>query len=301
MKLHQQLRLFYLAIGALLFGLFSVWIMHPRPKSADPLSPPPQATTRTTVAGSGLIEPCSQNLAIANPVSGVITSVAVKPHDHVKTGDILFGLETRHLEAELVRARATHTAAQASAGEAQMKLSLLEGISDPRAIRKEELETRRFEVERTQAEVAQALAEVNRLEVEIERQLIRAPIEGEILRVEARPGEYAPAGRLDPPLIVMGDTSRLHVRADLPEDLAWRVTAQKTATASPRGRGNQRIPLELIRVEPYVRPKQSLTGNPDERVDTRVAQMIYALPAGTPDLLVGQQVDIYISTSPQTH
>ncbi len=294
MKLAQQLRLVFVAGGVLAFALVAVWIMAPRPRSAPPLSPPPAAPTPRAIAGSGLVEPRSENLAIANPVSGVIAAVAVAPHDHVKRGDVLFTLETRHLEADLATARSALDAARANAGDARMKLELLEGIKDPRAIRKEELETRKFEAARADADAARTQAEVTRLTVEIERQRIRAPIDGEILRVEARPGEFAPAGRIDPPLVVMGDTTRLHLRADIPEDLAWRVPAGASATASPRGRGDLRVPLEFVRVEPYVRPKQSLTGNPDERVDTRVVQIIYALPAGTAGIFVGQQMDVFV-------
>ena len=50
-----------------------------------------------------------------------------------------------------------------------------------------------------------------------------------------------------------------------------------------------------MRVEPYVIPKKSLTGDNTERVDTRVLQVIYAIdPRGTP-LYVGQQVDVFLS------
>ena len=254
------------------------------------------------MAGSGLVEPRSEYLSISNPVPGVITRVAVAPHDRVRKGDVLFELETRHLEADLVASRQALLAAKAAAGDAKMKLDFLSGVKDARAIRKEDLESRRFDEQRAAALVAQAQAEIERLEVEIERQIVRAPIDGEILRVEARPGEFAPAGRIEPPLIVMGDTSRLHVRAEIPEDLAWRISATADATASPRGRSDLALPLEFVRFEPFVRPKQSLTGNPDERVDTRVVQVIYALPPDTAAIFVGQQVDVFVShtTEPTT-
>ena len=302
MKLSRQLRMFYLALAAIAFSVIAVGMMAPRPRSAEPLTPPPASPILPAVAGSGLVEPRSENLSISNPVAGVIASVAVAPQDRVKKGDILFELETRHLHSDLSARRQMLLAAKAAAGEARMKFDLLSGIKDSRAIRREELESRRFEAERAAALVAQAAAEVERLEVEIERQRVRAPIDGEILRVEARPGEFAPAGRIDPPLIVMGDTTRLHVRAEIPEDLAWRISPAGDATASPRGRGDLAIPLEFVRFEPYARPKQSLTGNPDERVDTRVVQAIYALPVDSAAIFVGQQVDVFVTatTKPTT-
>lgn len=297
MSMYKQLRMFYLGVAAVAAGAVAVWIMAPRERKADPPSPPPQSQATNVVAASGLIEPKSEYLAIANPVPGVIDEVFVQPDDRVRKGDVLFKLETRHLEADLETARQEVLASKAAAEDAAMRRNRLENIGDPRAIRKEELESRRFEQQQREAELTRAAAEVKRLEVEIERQSVRAPIDGVILRVEARPGEFAPAGRIDPALIVMGDMSQLYIRADIPEDLAWRVKPSSTATVSPRGRGDESIPVTFVRFEPYVRPKRSLTGNPDERVDTRVLQAIYALPPDTGTLFTGQQADLFITES----
>jgi hypothetical protein len=56
-------------------------------------------------------------------------------------------------------------------------------------------------------------------------------------------------------------------------------------------------------LEPYVVPKQSLTGANTERVDTRVVQVIYALDSEQrlvreQKVLVGQLVDVFIDTRP---
>jgi hypothetical protein len=63
----------------------------------------------------------------------------------------------------------------------------------------------------------------------------------------------------------------------------------------PRGSLQEKYPLEFVRVEPFVMPKKSLTGNNTERVDTRVLQVIYRFdPTGRPPLFVGQQVEVFI-------
>ena len=41
-----------------------------------------------------------------------------------------------------------------------------------------------------------------------------------------------------------------------------------------RGHPHLEFPLTFVRVEPYVVPKKSLTGDNTERVDTRVLQVI---------------------------
>ena len=52
-----------------------------------------------------------------------------------------------------------------------------------------------------------------------------------------------------------------------------------------------------MRIEPYVVPKKSLTGDNTERVDTRVLQVIYAIDTTGKRLFVGQQLDVFIDAS----
>ena len=53
-------------------------------------------------------------------------------------------------------------------------------------------------------------------------------------------------------------------------------------------------PLQFVRVEPYVIPKKSLTGDNTERVDTRVLQVIYRVEDANPALFVGMQMDVFL-------
>jgi hypothetical protein len=58
--------------------------------------------------------------------------------------------------------------------------------------------------------------------------------------------------------------------------------------------------LSFVRVEPFVVPKRSLTGENTERVDTRVLQVIYAVESAETTLYVGQQVDVFINAAATT-
>jgi hypothetical protein len=58
--------------------------------------------------------------------------------------------------------------------------------------------------------------------------------------------------------------------------------------------------LTFCRVEPYVIPKKSLTGDSTERVDTRVLQVLYTFDPGEKPIYLGQQMDVFIETSPPT-
>src|SRR5262252_10875501 len=124
---------------------------------------------------------------------------------------------------------------------------------------------------------------------------MRAPIDGEILQLNVRVGEYAPVGQVPKPLLVMGDVGQLHVRADIDEHDAWRVQPGGKAEAVERGNSSRRAALAFVRSEPYVIPKKSLTGDSTERVDTRVLQVIYAVDGPPGKLFVGQQMDVFVS------
>jgi HlyD family secretion protein len=208
--------------------------------------------------------------------------------------------------------------------DAAVQLKLIESVRDKRAIRDEDLQRRRLAVKAAEArldgakaevarlkagtwkpdldiaraEVAEAGRQVERVEADLARLVVTAPIDGEILQCKVHAGEYAQAGLLAQPLILMGATARLNVRADIDEQDAWRVKAGATASGTVRGNTAERLPLRFVRVEPYVIPKRNLTGDSTERVDTRILQMIFALDKGA-QVYAGQQLDVFIDAGGQ--
>ena len=149
-----------------------------------------------------------------------------------------------------------------------------------------------------QARAALSKAETDRLLLTAE-----APIDGTVLQVNIRPGEFAQAGMMTTPLVVMGALSPLNVRIDIDEADIPRLRPGARAWASPRGGGALKIPLQFVRIEPLVTPKKSLTGAGTERVDTRVLTVIYRfspqdLPNGAGEVFPGQQMDIFIEAAP---
>jgi multidrug resistance efflux pump len=153
------------------------------------------------------------------------------------------------------------------------------------------------------AAVTQAEAELTRIQTELELHQIHAPhvldgagqpVEWEVLQVNVRPGEYVgtPPGE---PLVVLGDAGPRHVRVDIDEHDIPRFHTDGAASAYIRGDAHRAFDLRFVRLEPYVVPKKSLTGDSAERVDTRVLQAIYVFSRVVPDVHVGQQVDVYIN------
>jgi multidrug efflux pump subunit AcrA (membrane-fusion protein) len=150
------------------------------------------------------------------------------------------------------------------------------------------------------AQVALAEAQVLQTQTDLDRVLVRAPRDGVILQVNVREGEYVgtPPGQA---LMMLGAVNdKVHVRVDVDEHDIPRFVKGAPATASPRGHAELSYPLRFERVETYVIPKKSLTGDNTERVDTRVLQVIYSM-ANDGRVYVGQQMDVFIDARPASH
>jgi HlyD family secretion protein len=153
------------------------------------------------------------------------------------------------------------------------------------------------DIEIAQAAVDQAESEAESTRIMLDRLTVRALADGEVLQVNVRPGQFAALAWREP-MIVLGDVNRLHVRVDIDENDVPMFAPNARAVATLKGRPQVRFPLEFVKVEPYVIPKKSLTGDNSERVDTRVLQVIYALPDERDvHLYVGQQMDVYLQAA----
>lgn len=267
--------------------------------AAQPAAPPasPGADQGSVVAALGLVEPSSEVISIASELSGVVRTVIVKPGQEVRKGDPLFRLDSRALDAQVAAAQARLRVAEIEARDAQSRAGLFANVSDPRAVSSDERDRAKFAKERADANVALLRAELNELETDRARLTVRAPLSGEVLRVNIRPGEYAAAGPASEPLIALGDVTPLHVRVQIDEEDAARVAVGASAEGALRGDGQRRVALTFVRFEPQATPKQNLTGGA-ERVDTRVVEAIYAFDRDALPAFVGQQMDVFVDAKP---
>jgi HlyD family secretion protein len=207
-------------------------------------------------------------------------------HDRLERGEHLAQRQATSQE-DLVQRRLAEESAEAELARAQADLDLLNaGAWEPdKAI--------------ARAKIKQMQAQITQTQTEIERCLVRAPVDGQVLQVNVRPGEFVGTPP-DKTLVLLGDARQPHVRADIDEHDIPRFRPELPATAFVRGDGERQLKLRFVRVEPYVIPKRSLTGDNTERVDTRVLQVIYAVEGSDAGLHVGQQVDLFIDAGSPT-
>ncbi|MHB1425343.1 MAG: HlyD family secretion protein [Gemmataceae bacterium] len=355
------------AVGMLGFAIYHVVEAQQQP----PKPPPPLEPARTpfgrTVAGAGIVEARSQNIAIGSALPGVVLKVwspeelglparsDMTPWEaligqHVKKGDPLFRVDDRQLQSLL----AFHEANLASARAQLAKLELMprpEELAVSKA--KEEVAQATVDVQRDLAErdakliasgavtdeqyqqhhlslrtaqkqlmqakadlaltragswepdkeiaraaIKLAEAQVRQDKTDIDRAIVRAPIDGIVLQVNIRPGEFVAPVSNQAQVVLGAVTDHVNIRVDIDEHDIPRFRPGAPAVASLRGAPDKTYPLTFVRVEPYVIPKRSLTGDNTERVDTRVMQAIYSLKPEDQPIYVGQQLDVFIDVGP---
>lgn len=274
------------------------------PEITPPTTPEAQRKSGS-VAGSGVIEPSGEIVDIATHVPGIVARVFVEAGAQVTAGQPLLEIDARDARAAIAEAsarlnsaRASVEAARTSLRVAENQFSLYRNVNDERAVSRQEVIARRGTADDAraqlgvaQAQVRQTQAQLTQARVELDRRTVRAPRAMQVLQVLTRAGEYAGTAGNDIVLMKLGVTQPLHVRIDVDENEIERVALGGPAMISPKGDAKKQVRAAFVRAEPLIVPKRSLTNSATERVDVRVLQLIYALPAGDNQFFVGQQVD----------
>jgi len=156
--------------------------------------------------------------------------------------------------------------------------------------------------ERQQHALARAYASSRAL---LGKYTLRASRDGVVLSINTIVGNYvSPQGSYDAytqgadPVITLGSSpSSLHVRCYVDEILVPRLPLGSKMIAQMSIRGSDvKIPLEFVRVQPYVSPKIELSDQRQERVDVRVLPVIFKIKQrANVNLYPGELVDVYIS------
>jgi HlyD family secretion protein len=298
---------FYIALAGVIGGISLVRQLQKKPPAPPPLAEPTRSPFKNFVAASGIIESKRENVSIATPKQGLITAVHVQVGMTVSSNAPLLQLDDRE-----ARARTETLRAQTASLEAQREVEKVaiadwtdqfertEKLVKSEVATDEERKRKWFTLEAAKARLAKIDADLKTLQAQIqqsetEREVltVRAPREGKILQVNVRAGEYAMLNSTTT-LMVLGDVSLLQIRADVDEQNAPLVVAGQNGVAFLKGSNDKKMPLRFTRIEPFVVPKKSLTGDSAERVDTRVLQIIFEMDRPPFPIYVGQQVDVFI-------
>jgi len=256
----------------------------------------------SAIAGVGIVEASTGNIAIGTPVPGIATKIYVKVGDRVKAGDALFKIDDRDLQAQLLTANARINETIALSQKPIHRLEYLEHLkqSDSSAVSKQNLSDLRDDVAQADAAYELAKVQAEQIKTEINRRTVRAPTTGQVLQLHMRLGEYVDSSSTTVPMLLFGGGNKLYVRVNIAETESWRFQSETKAVAFVQGNPNLNISLQFEYLEPYIKPKTSLSGLSTERTDVRVLQAIYSFDHSKLPVYVGQQLDVFIKAGSVT-
>ena len=287
--------IFGLSILGILAGLVSAYIFGIERKAQPPVFKPVSSPYQTAIYSNGIIEsdqPGGSNINIYPEVSGPITRVMVREGQRVTAATPLFSIDDSVQRANTELAEANLKVARDQYEKRRASYEF-----DPNSISKDVVDTARDAVNQAEAALKAASTLLHKYSV-------TAPVAGVVLAVNTTAGSYVSSqGAYDAytqgtnPLIVMNASQDyLAVRCYVDEILISRLPAPDHIQAQMSLRGTDiKVPLEFVRVQPYVSPKIELSNQRQEKVDLRVLPVIFRFKAkDLPMIYAGQLVDVFI-------
>ena len=286
--------IFVLSILGILAGLVAAYLFGIERKAQPPVFKPVSSPYDSAIYANGIIESDQTNGANINifpEVSGPITQVLVHEGQQVSAGTLLFTIDDSVPRANMELAEANLKAARDQYDKRRDAYDI-----DPKSISKDVLDT-------AEDAVNQATAALKAANALLQYYSVKAPIDGVVLAVNATVGGYVSSQGdydtytelFDPLVIMSSPQDYMQVRCYVDEILVsrlpshWHIQAQMQITGT-----DIKVPLEFVRVQPYISPKIELSNEKQEQVDLRVLPVIFRFEKKDAPVYPGQMVDVFI-------
>ncbi len=202
---------------------------------------------------------------IRSEIMAKIEEMPVEEGDFVKKGELLCRLNDKDLladiesgKARIAQLKAAIVGAQADLEKADRDLTRQVSLSESEAT--SDLELRDYQTVRNKAratlemrehELAQAEAMLKRTQEDLQKTIIRSPIDGVISKRQAKQGEVVVTGTMNNPgtvVMTISDLSRMQVRARVDEVDVPLVKAEQKARVYLQADQNRPVAARVLRV-----------------------------------------------------
>ncbi len=199
------------------------------------------------ITASGNLQPTNK-VSISSELSGICEAVYVDRNDQVKKGQELAKLDTRKLNQQTAKLRATLASAKSRISQVEAtkrestanyeRLKELHQLSGGRTPSKAELDTAEATTERAEADLESAKAaadgaeaDLKALESDLSKAIIRSPVDGVVLTRTVEPGQTIASSFNAPELFVIAeDLRKMELLVSVSEADIGQVTGGQTAT-----------------------------------------------------------------------
>jgi multidrug resistance efflux pump len=145
-------------------------------------------------------------IQIAPDVSGLIQAVDVRDNQLIKRGDVLFSIDQDRFKLALRQAQATVAERKETLAQAERELKRNRGLGN--LVAREQLEESQSRQMRAQSAMAEAQVAVDAAQLNLDRSVVRSPVDGYINDRAPRAHEFVTAGR---PVLSVVDSDSFHI------------------------------------------------------------------------------------------
>ncbi|MDC7684028.1 efflux RND transporter periplasmic adaptor subunit [Asticcacaulis sp. BYS171W] len=240
-------------------------------------------------------------IQVAARRAGVVQEVLVQEGDVVKKGQILARQEADSAQLSVQRARANVNEAQASMRLTQVNLDTArreyeryEKLAATNFVAGQKLDQQRDAIREAearlaaqQASVQTAQAALNQANFDLEQTLVRAPVDGRIVRRYANPGAGASTLNVSTMFDLEPQTERI-IRAEIVESSIPDVTPGQEVEIIPETDQTKTFVGTVKRVAATFGARKLISDSGNEASDERVVEVV--ITAGDAPFLIGQRV-----------
>ncbi|KAF1695797.1 efflux transporter periplasmic adaptor subunit [Pseudoxanthomonas jiangsuensis] len=203
-----------------------------------------RGSIRVAISSTGTLSAIS-TVTVGSQISGQVTEILVDYNSEVKKGDVLARIDPKTYEAQIEQGNAQIASAQASLRQAQATLANAEVDYRRKAALVERQLVARSDVDLARAALDQARAQVNSAQasirqqtastqttrVNLDRTVIRSPVDGVVLTRSIEPGQTVAASLQAPELFTIAeDLSKMKIELAVDEADIGQVREGQTVT-----------------------------------------------------------------------
>lgn len=236
--------------------------------SREPVPHGPSPARQPCVAALGYVEGARPEVPLRPQAAGAIARIHVRRGSQVAAGELLVELESAVQQAQVALAQAElgrHEKDQELAGS---EVSRARNASSRSADSVSGLELDRLRIGHQLAgkRLQEARARLHLAEAELAKTRIVSPFAGQVLEINAEPGEMAGPSSAQP-LLILGDLSRRRVLAYVDEADAMRVQRGQDAVVTVDGLAGREFVGRVAEVKARMGKRPVHSDAPDEYKD----------------------------------
>ncbi|MES2957534.1 MAG: efflux RND transporter periplasmic adaptor subunit [Pseudomonadota bacterium] len=216
---------------------------------------------------SGRLE-AVERVDIRSRVAGTVQSVHFREGALVRPGDLLITIDPAPYAAEVERAEAQVTAAEARATYTRSEITRAQRLLDEQAIAQREFDERSNAQREADANLRAARANLQTVRLSLGYTQVRAPVAGRVGRLEVTVGNLVAAGPGAPVLTTLVSVSPIYASFDADEQIVTRALRALPSGASARAQ-LERIPVQMGTAASTDTPHEGRLQLVDNQVDAK--------------------------------